>query len=280
MRCAWLVSLLPGVASLAGTVNRAGFHEVEPAEFEARRRLDEPNPYTCADNVHAAAEDWKVTGTNLGGWLVLEPWITPSLFYQFLGTDVTWGAAAAQHTGMDTFTFCQALGPKEGNTQLRRHWKAWVREAEIASIATTGATHVRIPVGDWMYTPYGPYVGCTDGAVEELDRVLALCTKYGLKVLLDIHAMKDSQNGFDNSGQALHVKWTTVTSQGQGTSRIFEHWPLRAAGWSVRRVGIRTHAATSLQSWAAPAAFAKLRLSCLRRNFLWFCLIGLKSHPL
>ena len=27
----------------------------------------------------------KVIGVNLGGWLVLEPWITPSLFYQFLG---------------------------------------------------------------------------------------------------------------------------------------------------------------------------------------------------
>jgi hypothetical protein len=26
-----------------------------------------------------------ITGTNIGGWLVLEPWITPSLFYPFLG---------------------------------------------------------------------------------------------------------------------------------------------------------------------------------------------------
>ena len=26
-----------------------------------------------------------MTGTNIGGWQVLEPWITPSLFYRFLG---------------------------------------------------------------------------------------------------------------------------------------------------------------------------------------------------
>jgi glucan 1,3-beta-glucosidase len=26
-----------------------------------------------------------ITGVNLGGWMVLEPWITPSLFYRFLG---------------------------------------------------------------------------------------------------------------------------------------------------------------------------------------------------
>jgi hypothetical protein len=31
-----------------------------------------------------AAADAMV-GTNMGGWMVLEPWITPSFFYRFLG---------------------------------------------------------------------------------------------------------------------------------------------------------------------------------------------------
>ena len=52
---------------------------------------------------------------------------------------------------------------------------------------------LRIPVGDWMYVPYEPYIGCMDGAIEELDRVLTLCQKYGINALIDIHAMKDSQ---------------------------------------------------------------------------------------
>lgn len=26
-----------------------------------------------------------MVGVNIGGWMVLEPWITPSLFYRFLG---------------------------------------------------------------------------------------------------------------------------------------------------------------------------------------------------
>ena len=30
-----------------------------------------------------------IIGVNLGGWMVLEPWITPSLFYQFLGKKYT-----------------------------------------------------------------------------------------------------------------------------------------------------------------------------------------------
>ena len=95
-----------------------------------------------------------MTGTNLGGWLVLEPWITPSLFYQFLTPDNSLGEKAPAHTGMDSYTFCTALGATEANKQLRRHWKAWLRDEDIASIAKSGATHVRIPVGDWMYKTY------------------------------------------------------------------------------------------------------------------------------
>ena len=41
------------------------------------------NPYSCGAN--KPKNDFHYRGTALGGWLVLEPWITPSLFYQFLG---------------------------------------------------------------------------------------------------------------------------------------------------------------------------------------------------
>jgi hypothetical protein len=155
-----LCAVLVGYASgMVNTVNRAGFLEVEPPDaFESlqRRRLDDtPNPYTCKDGVKSAKEDWKVFGTNLGGWLVLEPWITPSLFYQFLSLETKYGTDTPQHTAMDQFTFCKALGPAEGNKQLRRHWRAWVREEDIRAIADSGANVVRVPVGDWMYVPYG-----------------------------------------------------------------------------------------------------------------------------
>jgi glucan 1,3-beta-glucosidase len=50
-----------------------------------------------------------VVGTNIGGWMVLEPWISPSLFYQFLNKSNYEGV------GMDSYTFCEALGPDAGN---------------------------------------------------------------------------------------------------------------------------------------------------------------------
>ena len=45
--------------------------------------------YSCrSDTIPTGSQkkfDFHLRGTALGGWLVLEPWITPSLFYQFLG---------------------------------------------------------------------------------------------------------------------------------------------------------------------------------------------------
>ena len=63
-----------------------------------------------------------MVGTNIGGWQVLEPWITPSLFYRFLGKTKREGV------GMDQYSFCEALGPEEGNKVLREHWAEWITE--------------------------------------------------------------------------------------------------------------------------------------------------------
>jgi glucan 1,3-beta-glucosidase len=106
---------------------------------------------TCVGDVHAMPFNNQIRGTNLGGWMVLEPWITPSLFYQFLGRGE--GSAA-----FDTYTFCEVLGAKEANRQLRQHWKTWVTEDIIKEMAQSGAVNsLRLPIGDYLYKPYGVY---------------------------------------------------------------------------------------------------------------------------
>ena len=106
---------------------------------------------TPADDVRL--NKFHFRGAALGGWLVLEPWITPSLFYQFLGASQKWGDEAPLHVGLDSLSFCSALGPVEANKQLRQHWKTWVTEQQIVDLKALGADTVRIPVGDWMYIP-------------------------------------------------------------------------------------------------------------------------------
>ena len=85
-----------------------------------------------------------MVGTNIGGWLVLESWITPSLFYRFLGKSHGTGAA------IDQWTMCEVLGPIEGNKLMRAHWDAWVTEDHIKGLADRGVEIVRLPIGDWI----------------------------------------------------------------------------------------------------------------------------------
>lgn len=49
--------------------------------------------------------------------------------------------------------------------------------------------------------------------------------------MLDIHTMKDSQNGFDNSGQTMGFQWTTALNSEYVSEQTFEHWPIRDARW-------------------------------------------------
>mmetsp|Transcript_49478 Transcript_49478/g.120105 ORF Transcript_49478/g.120105 Transcript_49478/m.120105 type:complete len:759 (-) Transcript_49478:186-2462(-) len=181
---------------------------------------------TCIGDTHSTPFNNAVRGVNLGGWMVLEPWITPSLFYQFLGQP-------EGKVGIDSYTFCEVLGGKEANRQLKRHWETWVTEGIIRQLKESGAVNsLRLPIGDFQFIPYGPYLdGCWDGSLEYVDRVLDWAWSNGLTVLLDIHALKDSQNGFDNSGQARGFQWTTAIGYEYASDHTFQHWPIRTAEW-------------------------------------------------
>lgn len=179
---------------------------------------------TCINDPHYNPFNQQIRGVNLGGWMVLEPWITPSLFYQFLGKD-------KHTTAMDTYTFCQVLGSEEGNRQLRIHWDTWLTEDHISKLANLNINSLRLPLGDWMFTPYGPYVGCTDGSLEKVDWLLQIANKYNLKVLLDLHGVIGSQNGFDNSGQTTSVIWTSGENTDYTGAATFQHWSIRDAQW-------------------------------------------------
>jgi Cellulase (glycosyl hydrolase family 5) len=150
---------------------------------------------TCTADEHARPFNKQIRGVNLGGWLVLEPWITPSLFYQFLGK-------GENTTAFDMYTFCEVLGPVEANKQLRRHWDAWVTEDILDELHQSGAgiNSLRLPIGDFQFVPYGAYAdGCVDGSLDYITQLLDWALERGISVLLDVHTMKDSQNGFDNS---------------------------------------------------------------------------------
>lgn len=132
------------------------------------------------------APNGKIRGVNLGGWLVLEKWITPSLF---AGTDAK-----------DEWSFSQTPGAA---AKLKAHRATYITDKDFAWIASVGLTSVRLPVGYWVLGDAPPFVG----AVETLDNAFTLAARHNLTVLLDLHGAPGSQNGSDHSGKSGPLEW-------------------------------------------------------------------------
>jgi len=129
---------------------------------------------------------------NIGGWLVLEPWITPSIFQSL---DQSLGV-------VDEYTLTQQLGTEAAYNILKPHWDSWVTFADFQKIADSGFNTVRIPIGYWAYAnPLESGEDFTPGAAPYIDAAIDWARGTGLKIWIDLHGAPGSQNGFDNSGQ-------------------------------------------------------------------------------
>ncbi|KAK4705100.1 glucan 1,3-beta-glucosidase, partial [Phenoliferia sp. Uapishka_3] len=137
----------------------------------------------------------KIRGVNLGGWLVIEPFITPSLFDD-----------SGNFSAVDEWTYSEALGRSEATSRLSSHWQSWITQSDIQNIANAGLNHVRIGIGYWAFDISGgePYV---QGQYPWLLKAIEWCREAGLRVIVDIHGAPGSQNGQDNSGHRGSVGW-------------------------------------------------------------------------
>ncbi len=128
----------------------------------------------------------KLRGVNLGGWLLLEEWITPSLFG---GTQ-----------SIDEYTFMQTTDAKK---KIENHRQSFIVESDFKWLHTNGINAVRIPVGYWVLRSEPPFVS----AQKYLDWAMKMAGKYSLQVIIDLHGVKGSQNGQDHSGKVGKSEW-------------------------------------------------------------------------
>ncbi|EUC34116.1 glycoside hydrolase family 5 protein [Bipolaris zeicola 26-R-13] len=135
----------------------------------------------------------KVRGVNTGGWFVLEPWITPSIF--------------EGNGAVDEYTLAGAMGKDAAKSMLQNHWNTWYTQDDFNQMAAAGLNMVRIPIGWWSVLPRDdmPYIA---GAYDKFGEALDWAGAAGLKVMIDLHGAPESQNGFDNSGKRGSVGWT------------------------------------------------------------------------
>jgi glucan 1,3-beta-glucosidase len=177
-----------------------------------------------------------IRGVNIGGWLVLENYITPYFFsltdchlkgdFRFYKGQIDAPPASSPlYKPMDEAARkkCKPL-PKHpvdewsmtsyfrdanqrssafAKQYLDIHYDNFVTREDIAEIKASGASHVRVPVGHWILGDIKgnePYV---EGGWKYFKRMVGWCKEEGIQVWPDLHTAPGSQNGFDNSGHRL-----------------------------------------------------------------------------
>lgn len=148
----------------------------------------------------------KLRGVNLGGWLVLERWMTPSLFE---GT-----------TARDEYDLMRQPGAAE---MLERHRQTFITERDFEWLVAHGINAVRIPVGYWVLEDASPFVS----AVQHLDWAMNMARKYSLQVVIDLHGLKGSQNGNDHSGRVGRSAWFEHEQYRHETLALLERIAMR-----------------------------------------------------
>ncbi|QLL30828.1 hypothetical protein HG536_0A06430 [Torulaspora globosa] len=176
-----------------------------------------------------------VKGITVGGWLVTEPYITPSLYEQAL-----WLAENTTNPTsiVDEYTLCEALGYESALSLLQDHWDTWINEEDFKKISDDGFNLVRIPIGYWAWkqdnetdryvgniTYHDPYVG-NGLQLKYLEKALSWAQKYSLNVWIDLHGAPSSQNGFDNSGHrdlyATELGWLATSESRRLTLAVWK----------------------------------------------------------
>ena len=149
-------------------------------------------PTRATSNAQLTNGDWRqpsraVRGVNLGAWLVLEKWMTPSVF-------------AGVEAG-DEWGFSQLPGARE---KLEKHRQTFITERDFEWIKARGLDAVRLPVGYWTLEENAPYFS----GAQYVDNAMQWARNHDLQVLIDLHGAPGSQNGFDHSGRSGEVNWT------------------------------------------------------------------------
>lgn len=142
-----------------------------------------------------------IRGVNLGGWLVVEKWMTPGLFRNI--------------NAIDEYTLSHSDG---GKKRLQQHRESFITEDDFVWLKDHSITFVRIPVGYWLFDDIDGYMA----SVDHLDNAMKWAQKHRVRVLICLHGARGSQNGFDNSGRHGRADWFNKAYYRQDTLEVLE----------------------------------------------------------
>lgn len=138
-------------------------------------------------------------GVNLGGWLVLEPWINTDLFSKdnFSDGDIPG----------DEFNFCEQLGTDKAGELLEKHYSSWITEDDFSKMKEYGLNAVRIPIGYWAFKLMSTDKYYKGKQKDYLEKAISWARNNDMYVIIDLHGAPGSQNGYDSSGHKDFHDW-------------------------------------------------------------------------
>lgn len=143
-------------------------------------------------------EEGTIRGVNLGGWFVLEGWMTPELFSGVSGSD-------------ETIFMEEKPNAAEA---IEEHWQTFITEEDFEWLSNHGINYVRLPIPWWLYGETFTYTHeevthtvTYARSFEYIQQAMVWAEEYDIQVLLDLHTAPGGQNGFDNGGITDVLQW-------------------------------------------------------------------------
>ncbi|KAI1792509.1 glycoside hydrolase [Ganoderma leucocontextum] len=157
------------------------------------KSLDEPWDYSTD----------QIRGVNLGGWLVLEPFIVPALFEKYQNVPPSEALPGGDVHDEWSLSVAMLNDTSEGGGlgQLENHYKTFITEQDFAQIAGAGLNWIRLPVPYWAVETWPGEPFLARKAWDYVLLALKWARKYGLRVFLELHTVPGSQNGYNHSGR-------------------------------------------------------------------------------
>lgn len=133
----------------------------------------------------------RLRGVNLSGWLIAEPWVTPSLFSAT-------GASTEEE-------LIKALGAEAYHEKIKKHYDTFISEDDFERMEILGLNAVRLPVPWHTFEAEGDagdFLPCS----EYVDKALEWAGNHGISVLLDLATVPGGQG--DSNGSATTPETT------------------------------------------------------------------------
>jgi endoglucanase len=189
-----------------------------------------PYPDYYADNpmvhqvgrtiVDVEGKPLRLRGVNLGGWLLWEGW------------DFSKGLDLTENSIDDGLA--DLVGQPAVDQFHKQMYANFITEADFKAISESGFNSVRLPINyRILEDDNNPYI-YKDSGWKLIDNALAWGEKYGVYVILDLHAVPGGQSGLPPSNTTLTeaLLWSSQEDQ----SRTIALWKAIASRYKDRKI--------------------------------------------